>query len=121
MVAAQVHGIDRYIMLSSINADTSSTSKIAHYHRAKANADNYLRESDLNYTIVCPGALTDEKGTGRISLSSNLMPQGDSSTSRENLAGVLVACLDVEATFRKSFSLTEGDSRIAAALHAHQN
>ena len=121
MVAAQVHGIDRYIMLSSINADTSSTSKIAHYHRAKAHADNHLRESDLNYTIVCPGALTDEKGTGHITLSSNLSPRGDSSTSRENLAGVLVACLDIDATFRTSFSLAEGDSGITAALHAHQN
>ncbi len=45
MVAAQVHGAKRYIMLSSIGNDINSQSPIAHYHKAKAHADNHLLET----------------------------------------------------------------------------
>ena len=48
MVAAQVHGAHRYVMLSSFNADENSTSKIAHYHKAKAMADRHLMDTDLD-------------------------------------------------------------------------
>lgn len=51
MVAAQVQGARRYIMLCSMNNDINSQSPIAHYHRAKAHADNHLAETDLDYTI----------------------------------------------------------------------
>ena len=64
MVAAQVHNVSRYIMLSSINNDVNSTSPIAHYHKAKAHADNHLQETDLEYSIVCPGGLTNEESSG---------------------------------------------------------
>ncbi|MFT7242767.1 MAG: hypothetical protein ACI82A_000107 [Candidatus Azotimanducaceae bacterium] len=39
-------------------------SPIAHYHRAKAHADNQLIESDLDYTIVCLGRST--RGVSRL-------------------------------------------------------
>mgnify|MGYP001482301696 CR=1 FL=1 len=116
IVAAQVHGVRRYIMLSSINNDINSQSRIAHYHRAKAHADNHLVESDLDYTIVCPGGLTDEKGTRLVSLSAEL--QGSGLTSRENLAAALVACLDRDNSVGKSFSLLDGDTPLADALRA---
>ena len=116
MVAAQVCGVRRYIMLSSINNDINSQSPIAHYHRAKAHADNHLLESDLDYTIVCPGGLTDEAGTERVSVSPEL--HGKGLTSRENLAAVLVACLDDENTIGKSFSLLDGDSPVIEAVRA---
>lgn len=114
MVAAQVHGVRRYIMLSSINNDVNSQSPIAHYHRAKAHADNYLIESDLDYTIVCPGGLTDEAGTNLVSVSSEL--QGKGLTSRDNLAAALVACLDCDNTIGRSFSLLDGDAPLNDAL-----
>ena len=114
MVAAQVHGVPRYIMLSSINNDVNSQSRIAHYHKAKAHADNHLIETDLDYTIVCPGGLTDEPGTGLVSVSEKI--QGSGMTSRENLAAALVACLDLENTIGKSFSLLDGDTALSDAL-----
>ena len=114
MVAAQVNGVRRYIMLSSMNNDINSQSPIAHYHRAKAHADNHLLETDLDYTIVCPGGLIDEAGTERVSVSTQL--HGKGLTSRENLAAVLVACLDYENTVGKSFSLLDGDSPLAEAM-----
>jgi uncharacterized protein YbjT (DUF2867 family) len=116
MVAAKVNGVSRYIMLSSLNNDIHSQSRIAHYHRAKAHADNHLFETDLDYTIVCPGGLTDEPSTGRVAVSTDV--QGKGSTSRENLAAALVACLDSDNTIRKSFSLLDGDTLLAEAIQA---
>jgi len=114
MVTAQVHGARRFVMLSSLNADINSRSPIAHYHKAKAHADHHLQETDLDYTIVCPGRLTDEPGTGRISTSYELFGRGH--TSRDNLAHVLVACLDLENTKGKRFALLDGDTPLDEAL-----
>ncbi|MGK0259933.1 MAG: hypothetical protein ACI96M_003377 [Candidatus Azotimanducaceae bacterium] len=116
MVAAQVHNVRRYIMLSSINNNINSQSPIAHYHRAKAHADNHLVESGLDYTIVCPGGLTDEAGTDLVSVDAELTGRG--LTSRENLASVLVACLDYDNSIGKSFSLLDGDTPLNEALSA---
>ena len=116
MVAAQVHDVRRYIMLSSLNADIHSTSRIAHYHKAKAHADNHLRDTGLDYTIVCPGGLTDEPGTGRVVASADLKGRG--LTSRENLAAAIAMCLDLDNTTGKSFGLLDGETPIDTALRA---
>lgn len=115
MVAAQVHDVRRYIMLSSINNDINSQSPIANYHRAKAHADNHLVESGLDYTIVCPGGLTDETGNDMVSINAELHGRGK--TSRENLAAALVACLDCDKSVGKSFSLLDGDTPLQKALN----
>jgi|TARA_Y100000310_G_C20694751_1_gene824786 uncharacterized protein YbjT (DUF2867 family) len=116
MVTAEVHGVRRYIMLSSINNDVNSQSAIAHYHKAKAHADNHLMGTDLDYTIVCPGGLTDEPGTELVVASPELHGRGR--TSRENLAAALVACLDLDNTIGKSFSLLDGETALHEALNA---
>ena len=107
-------GARRYLMLSSINNDVHSTSPIAHYHKAKAHADNHLRETDLDYTIVCPGGLTDDPATERVAVSRELYDRG--LTSRENLAAVLVGCLDRDNTVGKTFSLLDGETPLDEAL-----
>ncbi len=114
IVTAQVHGAKRFVMLSAMNANVHSQSRIAHYHRAKAHADNYLRESDLDYTIICPGGLTEEAGTGTVAVSDQLDGQGK--TSRDNLAVALVKCLEMDNTLRRSFSLLEGQTPLDQAL-----
>ncbi|MDE0691499.1 MAG: SDR family oxidoreductase [Gammaproteobacteria bacterium] len=116
MVAAQVAGVPRYIMLSSIGNDIHSTSPIAHYHKAKAHADNHLMETDLDYTIVCPGGLTDDEGTGTVAISPDLHGRG--LTSRENLAETLALCLDHKNTIGKRFSLLDGEVGVKEALAA---
>lgn len=115
-VTAQVHGARRFIMLSALNADVDSQSPIAHYHRAKAHADNHLRKTELDYTIICPGGLTDESGTHKVAVSSEL--HGPGQTSRDNLAVALVMCLDLGNTVRKCFSLLEGDTPLDEALRS---
>lgn len=114
IVTAQVQGARRFVMLSALNAEVNSTSGIAHYHKAKAHADNHLRETDLDYTIICPGGLHDEPGTGRVSVSSETHGQGV--TSRDNLAVALVTCLDPPNTHGKTFSLLDGDTPLEQAL-----
>ena len=116
MVTAQVQSVRRFIMLSALNADVNSTSRIAHYHRAKAHADNHLRETDLDYTIVCPGGLHDAPGTGRVTVSSRVHGQGN--TSRDNLAAALVACLGLSNTCGKTFSLLDGETPLDQALRS---
>ena len=116
MVAAQVHGARRYVMLSSINADIHSESKIAHYHKAKAHADNHLRDSGLDYTIICPGGLRNDPGNGLVTVSSEYHLTG--STTRDDLANALVACLDLDNTIGKTFSLLDGETQLNAALRS---
>lgn len=116
MVTAQVHGATRYIMLSSLNADEHSTSKIAHYHKAKAMADRHLMESDLDWTIICPGGLRDDAGNGLVSIGEETRLEGI--TTRDNLAAALVACLDLDNTIGKRFSLIEGETPMMDALRS---
>lgn len=116
MVAAQMAGARRYVMLSSINNDIRSTSPIAHYHKAKAHADHHLRETDLDYTIVCPGRLTDEPATERLAITPELHGRGV--TSRENLAAVLARCLDLDNTVGKTFSVLDGETPWEDALRS---
>ena len=114
MVTAQVHGVKRYVMLSTINADENSNSRIAHYHKAKAFADRHLIDTNLDWTIVCPGGLRDEEGNGLVSVHSDLFLEGI--TTRDNLAASLVSCLELPNTIGKRFSLIEGKTPIKEAL-----
>ena len=114
MVTAQVHGVKRYVMLSTINADENSNSRIAHYHKAKAFADRHLIDTNLDWTIVCPGGLRDEEGKGVGSVQSELFLEG--LTTRDNLAASLVSCLELPNTIGKRFSLIEGKTPIKEAL-----
>jgi uncharacterized protein YbjT (DUF2867 family) len=114
MVTARVQGAHRYVMLSSINADENSESKIAHYHKAKALADRHLMETDLDWTIICPGGLRDDEGNGLVSVSEETNLEGV--TTRDNLASALIQCLDLGSTIGKRFSLLEGDMPLLDAL-----
>ena len=71
----------RFVMLSSIAVDEPERGpeSLHHYFRAKAIADHHLQASGLNYTIVRPGFLTNEPGTGAIATGDDLGPdrQGD--------------------------------------------
>jgi uncharacterized protein YbjT (DUF2867 family) len=122
MVSAAVCGARRYVMLSALNATTDSTSAIMHYHRAKAYADDFLRtmhevmEKTLDWTTVHPGGLTDEPGTGQVTVSPEITGSGH--TSRDNLASALVACLDLPSTIGRSFALVDGTTPLAEALRS---
>lgn len=108
MVAAHVHGATRYVMLSALRADANHEGHaISHYFRAKGLADDWLRErSELDWTVVAPGRLTDEPGDGRVAL---VAPDAGGQTRRDHVGDVMVACLDRPSTIGKTLGLVDGD------------
>lgn len=112
--AARMNGIDRYVMVSSRGADPDAEGGgFAAYLRAKGQADAALVASGLAYTIVRPGALTDEPGTGRVRTDT-----GDGSIPRDDVAAVLRAVLDTPATAGRTFLLVSGPTPIDEAVAA---
>ena len=113
--AAQRAGVRRYLMVSSMGtdrADPTSDDIFQVYLRAKKAADDDLRARDLDWTIVHPGRLTDDPGTGRVRVGR--LERGE--VTREDVAAVLVAALHDDRTVGKDFDLLGGDLPIEDAL-----
>jgi uncharacterized protein YbjT (DUF2867 family) len=114
--AAKSQGVRRYVMVSSIGADRpdSAGDSMRAYLSAKAEADEYVRTSGLDWTIVRPGSLTDDPGTGLVRVSTKMGGRGP--VPRDDVAAVLAACLITPATIGQTFELFAGDTPIAEAL-----
>ncbi len=111
--------IRRFIMLSSMNTDDpqSGPEKLRHYLSAKAAADERLRTSLMNWTIVRPGYLSDEPSHDMVEISPNLGSlEGAGSIGREDVAKVLVACLPRDNTVGKTFDVLGGKTPLEEAL-----
>ena len=117
LAAAVVTGAQRYVIVSSIGAENppDDDDVFSVYLRAKAEADAAVRGSDREWTIVRPGALTDEPGTGRVSISTDPFR---GKVSREDVAAVLAAVLGEHPSIGKIFYLNGGDDPIEQALAA---
>src|SRR3954454_14287765 len=117
--AAQHEGIRRYAIVSSMGAadpgQTGATGTFAVYLQAKHDADEKLRESGLDFTIVRPGALTDDEGTGQVSIGRRL-DRGE--IPRDDVAAVLFAVLGADNAIGKDFDLVGGDTAIDQAVAA---
>ncbi len=113
--AAEKAGIERYVMVSAFQANNRENwnETIKPYYVAKHYADKMLEDSNLNYTIVRPGGLLNEPGTGKIAASENL-ERG--SIPREDVARAVMESLTEENTYKRSFDLMSGDTPIAEAL-----
>ncbi|WP_101674901.1 SDR family oxidoreductase [Alloalcanivorax mobilis] len=111
-------GVGRFVIVSSMRADDpdSGPESMRHYFVAKQKADNHLRASSLNYTIVRPGKLTDHKASGQVRLADRIDEFGE--IPRDDVAAVLLAALNTPATARREFDLLAGDRSIDAALAA---
>src|SRR3954469_10910365 len=66
--ACQAKGVRRYVIVSSVGADDPSRApeQMRPYQQAKHDADVALEQAGLDHTIVRPGGLTDEPGTGKV-------------------------------------------------------
>lgn len=118
--AAKAEGISRYLMVSAMGAADPPAEGVdddvfSAYLRAKAGADEALRASGLDYTIVRPGGLTDDPGTGLVRIAERL---DRGAVPRADVAAVFLACLDQPGTTGKSFDLIGGETPIAEALAA---
>lgn len=117
MAVARTRGIRRYVMVGSMGADPNAEGEdtFAVYLRAKGKADAELRDSGLDYTIVRPGSLTDDPGSGTVKLGEQT---GRGSVSRDDVAAVLAAVLQEPATIGKTFELIEGETPVDEAVSA---
>jgi uncharacterized protein YbjT (DUF2867 family) len=117
--AAELAGVRRYLMVSAIGADDGPQPDhdevYAAYVTAKKAADDDIRSRDLDWTIVRPGGLTLESGTGLVTLAEHT-ERG--TVSREDVAAVLLALLDEPRTAGLSLDLVGGDTPIDAAVAA---
>jgi uncharacterized protein YbjT (DUF2867 family) len=113
--AAVETGVRRYVMVSSIGAEAPEAGgSMRPYLEAKAEADAYVVASGLDCTIVRPGGLTDDPGTGLVRATRELGHRGP--VPRDDVAAVLAACLTTPATIGVTFELFSGDTPIAEAL-----
>lgn len=115
--AAKIEGVSRYLMISAMGADDPPVGGdvFGAYLRAKALADDALRASGLDFTIVRPGGLTDDPGTGLVQIAEDT---GRGQIPRADVAAVLLACLDAPGTIGKTFDLISGTTPIPTALAA---
>ena len=114
--AAEKRGAGRYLMLSSVGAGDPEAGPEAMrpYLRAKAKADGRLRESGLEWTIIRPGSLTEDGGTGLVDAAESLGRRGE--IPREDVAATFVLALETPRTIGKTFERLSGETPIREAL-----
>ncbi|HEV7492366.1 SDR family oxidoreductase [Baekduia sp.] len=117
MEVARRNAINRYVIVSSVGADPEAEDDGAFgtYLRAKGQADKKLTESGLASTIVRPGGLTDEPGSGRVRTG----PHRDrGQIPRTDVAAVLAAVLATPSSAGMTFDVVSGETPIAEAIAA---
>ena len=118
--AAEAAGVRRFIVISSMGADREppegTDPVFAAYLRAKGAADANIRARDgLDATILRPGRLTDDPGTGRVTLAEST---GPGEVTRNDVAAVIAALLPEPGTARRTLELINGDTPLEDAVKA---
>lgn len=113
--ASEQAGIKKFVMLSAMGVDNPEQSDtLKDYLKAKQEADVFLKNSALNYAIVRPGALTNNKGKGKIELAKSLGKFGE--ISRDDVAETLVKSLLNTTANTTTFEIIQGENPISEAL-----
>jgi uncharacterized protein YbjT (DUF2867 family) len=117
LAAAVAVNAPRYVIVSSIGAENppDDDDVFSVYLRAKAEADAAVRGSDREWTIVRPGALTDDPGTGRVRISTDPFR---GKVPREDVAAVLEAVLGAHPSVGRIVYVNGGNDPIDQALAA---
>ncbi|MEU1040359.1 NAD(P)H-binding protein [Streptomyces sp. NPDC005551] len=114
--AAELAGVRRYVVVSSMGADAAHQGHeiFDAYLRAKGEADEYVRGREaLDWTILRPGTLTDDAGTGLVRLEAST---GRGSVPREDVAAVLAELVDTPATAGLTLELISGSAPVSVAV-----
>ena len=122
--AAKAVGITRYVMLGAMYAADwlrweqpqvkPAIDALADYYVTKNMADQYLIGSGLDYTIIEPGSLTEQKGTGVIQVE----PDGPGPIPIPDVAQCLADCVDLPQTVGGIYNIVGGSTPIRQALTA---
>ena len=120
MQAAESAGVRRYVMVSNFGAGPDhgvpEDDSFYPYAEAKAEADEALKKTSLDWTILGPSALTDDSGSGLIEVGGSRAQA--SKVSRDNVAQVAAAVIADPTTAHKTIEFTDGAMSIAEALAA---
>lgn len=126
--AAEKAEVRRFIMVSYSRSRTAhqtldQNDSFYPYAKAKHDADEVLRASELNYTILGPGLLTLEPASGKILIADENgdgigreLAAEERVTSRENVAEVILHVLTQNAAVRQTVNFYDGDTPIADAI-----
>ncbi|WP_431710286.1 SDR family oxidoreductase [Glutamicibacter uratoxydans] len=124
MEAAKQAGVRRYVMVSYSRASVDVNSldpadSFYAYAKAKHDANEHLRSTSLDYTILGPGMLTLDPATYKLTLVDNQgriagkQPSGsDADTARENVAEVIAHVLANDSAIRQTVNFYDGQTPI---------
>ena len=115
--AAHAAEVERYVIVSSLGAQSppAGDDVFSVYLRAKAEADQAVMASDRAWTIVRPGLLIDEPGTGRVRIT---LEPVRAEVSRGDVAAVLAAVMYEPRSVGKAFYVVGGEDPLDDALEA---
>lgn len=117
--AAKKAGVSRFIQVSFIGAENpvkeGTDPVFSAYWDAKRTADDALRASELDYTIVKPGRLTDEPETHNLDVTQGGEHKRDT-TARADVANFILHILDDDRTYGKDLDISDGDTPLAESL-----
>lgn len=112
---AVANSIPRFVIVSSVGADREAEDDggFDTYLRAKGQADSDLTQSELDYTILRPGPLTDDPGTGEITIGESVEA---GPVTRDDVAATIAAVLEADATIGLILELRGGGLPVAEAI-----
>ncbi|MCX5332086.1 MULTISPECIES: NAD(P)H-binding protein [unclassified Streptomyces] len=116
--AAVRAGVRRHVVVSSMGADAKHQGDDVFdvYQRAKGEADDHVRGLDaLDWTILRPGALTNDAGTGLVRLEART---GRGPVTRDDVAAVVAELLETPATAGLTLELVGGSTPVSVAVKA---
>ncbi|MET9892516.1 SDR family oxidoreductase [Streptomyces sp. NPDC006465] len=113
--AAERAGVRRHVVVSSMGADPAHPGDeiFDAYLRAKGEADEYVRRTGLDWTILRPGSLIDDAGTGLVRLEAST---GPGMIPRDDVAAVLAELVDTPATTGLTLEAISGSTPISVAV-----
>lgn len=116
MEAAALAGVPRYVTVSYFRSSpdhgVDPQHPFFHYAEAKAAADEHLRATELDWTVLGPSTLTLDPPSGRIDAEAAESER----VSRGNVARVIAAALADDGTIRRTIRFNDGERPIAEAL-----
>lgn len=115
--AATAAGVPRFQIISSVGAESPPDGEdtFSVYLRAKAEADQAVASSDREWTIVRPGGLTDDSGTGRVRIDSSPFR---GRVPRDDIAAVLARLLPDRRSARRLLYVNGGEEPVEQAVQA---
>ena len=117
--AAIAKEIRRFVIVSAIGVNHPErwSDEMKPYYEAKADADKFVAESGLDYTIVRPGGLTDDPGTGKVNVAEELETEAERSPVT-TWRSCSPRCCAAGNTIGKAFDLLGGEMPVTEAIAA---